>query len=68
VQRGVDLWQAAGFLGMSVETLERNYGHHHPSYMQEAARAIGYGRGKNVSLAESLAERNSTRLKSRKIV
>jgi hypothetical protein len=36
--------------------------------MQEAARAIGYGRDKNVSLAESLAERNSTRLKSRKIV
>jgi integrase len=27
MQRGVDLWQAAGFLGMSVETLERNYGH-----------------------------------------
>jgi len=30
---------------MLVETLERNYGHHHPTYMQEAARAIGYGHG-----------------------
>ena len=68
MQRGVDLWQAAGFLGMSVETLERNYGHHHPTYMQEAARAIGYGHGKRVSLAESLAERNSLRSKPRKIV
>jgi integrase len=68
MQRGVDLWQAAGFLGMSVETLERNYGHHHPNYMQEAARAIGYGHGKRVSLAESLAERNSSALKSRKTV
>lgn len=68
MQRGVDLWQAAGFLGMSVETLERNYGHHHPNYMQEAARAIGYGRGNRVSLTEPLAERNSLRSKSRKIV
>jgi integrase len=63
MQRGVDLWQAAGFLGMSVETLERNYGHHHPTYMQEAARAIGYGHGKRVSLAE----RDLSRSKSRKI-
>jgi hypothetical protein len=31
MQRGMDLWQAAGFLGMSVETLERNFGHHHPT-------------------------------------
>jgi integrase len=68
MQRGVDLWQAAGFLGMSVETLERNYGHHHPTYMQEAARAIGYGRGKRVSLAESLAERSSAHSQSKKIV
>jgi hypothetical protein len=65
---GVDLWQAAGFLVMSVETIERNYGHHHPTYMQEAARAIGYEHGKCVSLAESLAARNSSRPKSIKIV
>jgi integrase len=30
MRAGVDLWEAAGFLGMSVQTLERNYGHHHP--------------------------------------
>jgi hypothetical protein len=39
------------------ETLERNYGHHHPTYMQEAARAIGYGRGKRVPLAERSSAR-----------
>jgi len=32
MQEGVDLWEAAGFLGMSVQTLERNYGHHHPDH------------------------------------
>lgn len=37
MQRGVDRWQAAGHLGMSVEMLERNYGHHHPDYQRQAA-------------------------------
>jgi integrase len=30
MQAGVDLWEASGFLGMTVETLQRVYGHHHP--------------------------------------
>jgi integrase len=68
MQRGVDIWQAAGFLGMSVETLERTYGHHHPAYMQEAARAIGYGRGNRVSLAETLAVPTWPQQKSQKNV
>jgi integrase len=41
VQAGVPLWQAAGYLAMRQETLERTYGHHHPDYMREAAEAIG---------------------------
>jgi integrase len=41
MQAGVPVWEAAGFLAMSVETLTRTYGHHHPDYMQEAADAIG---------------------------
>jgi integrase len=65
-QRDVDMWQAAGFLGMSVKTLERNYGHHHPDYMQQAARAIGYRQGNRVSLAETLAEPTPRIEKSRK--
>lgn len=40
MQRGVDPWQAAGFLGMSLETLQRVYGHHSPLHMEEARQAI----------------------------
>jgi integrase len=38
MQAGVDPWEAAGYLGMTVETLTTVYGHHHPDY-QNAARA-----------------------------
>jgi integrase len=40
MQRGTNLWEAAGFLGMTVETLERTYGHHHPGFQSQAARNI----------------------------
>jgi Phage integrase family len=53
MQRGVPIWQAAGFLGMSAEMLERTYGHHHPDYLKGAADAIT---PQNVSLVVSLAE------------
>jgi integrase len=36
MQGGADLWEAAGFLGMSVEQLERTYGHHHPDHLKGA--------------------------------
>jgi integrase len=39
MQAGTDRWQAAGYLGMSVETLERYYGHHHPDFQSGAAAA-----------------------------
>jgi len=32
LRAGVDKWKAAGFLGMSVEMLDRVYGHHHPDH------------------------------------
>ena len=41
MQRGVPIWEAAGFLGMSLEVLQEVYGHHHPDYLQTAAAAIG---------------------------
>ena len=53
MQAGVDRWEAAGFLGMSVEMLDRVYGHHHPDHLRTAARAIGYR--PRQSLVESLA-------------
>ena len=63
MQRGAPIWQAAGYLGMSAEMIERTYGHHHPEYMRAAAQAITSkqpanisGRGGNVSLVVSLVE------------
>jgi len=47
MQAGVDKWEAAGFLGMSVEMLDQVYGHHHPDYLGNAAQALSYGRGGN---------------------
>jgi len=41
MQKGVDLWAAAGFLGMTVQQLEQGYGHHHPDYQQQAVAALG---------------------------
>jgi integrase len=32
----VTMWEAAGFLGMTVRTLEQVYGHHHPDHQGEA--------------------------------
>jgi integrase len=40
MQLGTDLWQAAGFVGMSAEQLERNYGHHHPEHLKGARDAF----------------------------
>ena len=58
MQAGIDKWEAAGFLGMSVEMLDRVYGHHHPDHLRAAARALGYGRRRQ-SLAETLAGRRA---------
>jgi integrase len=37
MQAGVDPWQAAGHLGMSVQTMVKHYGHHHPDFQSRAA-------------------------------
>jgi len=59
MQAGVDKWEAAGFLGMSVEMLDRVYGHHHREHLRKAAHAIGYGRREK--LAQSLARDRTQR-------
>ena len=53
---GVSLWRAAGFLGMSVETLDRVYGHHHPDFLVDAAEAIGRKPNRNQALVVSLVD------------
>jgi hypothetical protein len=40
MQRGVAVWEAAGFLGMSAEELLNTNGHHHPDFLHGAANAI----------------------------
>jgi integrase len=40
MQQGVDLWTAAGYLGMTVEMPERVYGHHHHHHLAEAVQGI----------------------------
>jgi len=52
MQRGVPVWQAAGYLGMTAEMIERTYGHHHPDYIRAAAQAITSKQSQNVSLVE----------------
>jgi integrase len=37
MQSGVPVFEAAGYLGMSVETLQKVYGHHHPDFQNRAA-------------------------------
>ena len=58
MQAGVDKWEASGFLGMSVEMLDRVYGHHHPQHLRQAAQSIGYRR-QNETLPESLPQQKS---------
>ena len=40
MQAGTDPWQASGYLGMSLQTLQRVYGHHHPDHLEDARRAF----------------------------
>jgi integrase len=54
MQSGISVWRAAGFLGMSVETLDRVYGHHHPDFLSDAADAIGRKPNRNQALVVSL--------------
>lgn len=40
VQMGVPLWEVSGYVGVSVDTIERVYGHHAPDYLENARRAM----------------------------
>ena len=41
MHRGVPIWQAAEWAGMSEETFRDIYAHHHPDYLKEARAAWG---------------------------
>jgi integrase len=40
MEGGVDMWEAAAYLGMTVATLEKHYGHHRADHQAGAVRAI----------------------------
>ena len=63
MQRGVPVWEAAGFLGMSPEMLAQTYGHHHPDYLRNAANMIGT---KTDALVVSLEEAKKRRAEKQK--
>ena len=65
MQRGVPIWEAAGFLGMSPEVLQETYGHHHPDFLQGAAAAIGQ-KGRYVSVVESVVDSGPTTNQNKK--
>src|SRR5215470_3614182 len=48
MQGGTDIWTAAGYLGMTVQTLERVYGHHHPGHLAGVRGAFRKMRTANV--------------------
>jgi integrase len=54
MQAGVDTWNAAGFLGMTVETLQRVYAHHHPDHLRDPAEALS-GRPRNVRATRQIS-------------
>lgn len=41
LQRGVSIWETAGFIGTSPAMIEKHYGKHSPSHLQNAAQSIG---------------------------
>jgi integrase len=57
MQRGVGIWEASGFLGMTPKILIEVYGHHHPDHQNEAANAFKNRGQKPVSLVKSLERR-----------
>jgi integrase len=63
MQKGVNLWDAAGFLGMTVQQLEQGYGHHHPDYQEAAVAALGGLNGSRNSVnKERQASANVTKI------
>jgi integrase len=64
MQRGVPVWEAAGFLGMSAEVLLSTYGHHHPDFLHGAANAITSKH--RVSVVESVVDLEDVRERRQK--
>lgn len=64
MQRGVPVWEAAGFLGMTAGVLPGTYGYHHPDFLHGAANAITFKH--RVSVVESVVGLEDAREKRQK--
>jgi Phage integrase family len=51
MQQGTDAWEAAGYLGMTMEMLSHRYGHHHPDHLSGARLALGRHRNRHRNAA-----------------
>lgn len=54
MQAGTDLWEAAGYLGMTIEMLSQRYGHHHPDHLSGARKSFAKHRE---AVAEAVARK-----------
>jgi integrase len=54
MQAGTDVWEAAGYLGMTVEMLSARYGHHHPDHLSDARTAFERMRSSTHYVGESV--------------
>jgi integrase len=59
MQAGTAPWEAAGFLGMTVETLMSRYGHHHPDHLKEASGAFFRHRNRHRNAATEREQTSS---------
>jgi integrase len=59
MQAGVSPWEAAGYLGMSVDTLIKHYGHHSPDYQEQAACAVAPKQQRNGRKADESPPKGS---------
>jgi hypothetical protein len=50
--------------GMSVEMIDRVYGHHHPDHLRKAALALGYRRRQSLAVAKAFTPPSRKSLKS----
>ncbi len=55
MQSGTSPWEAAGYLGMSVEMLMERYGHQHPDHLSGARKAFARHRD---AVAEGVAAKD----------
>jgi len=59
MRSGTSPWEAAGFLGMSLEMLLERYGHHHPDHVSWTRKTFAKHRD---AVDEAMAGRNEDQL------